>query len=234
VAGRGRHARDEELFGHSWHASLRTAVDELSWLLSRGYAEPSALKLVGDRHALRLRQRSAVLRCACADEAAARRREHRVDVLDVPPRPVAVDGFNCLITVEAAFAGGLVLRGRDHAHRDLASVHGSYRRVASTPAAIDALGRVLTRTGTGTITWLLDRPVSNSGRLRGLLEHAAGVRGWSWKVVLDDNPDRILTSWEGVVASSDGAVLDACEAWIDLPGAVVSDHDPSPWVLDLG
>ena len=41
--------------------ALRTAVSELSWLLGRGYQSKSALKLVGDRHNLRERQRLAEL-----------------------------------------------------------------------------------------------------------------------------------------------------------------------------
>jgi hypothetical protein len=34
---------------------------------------PSALKIVGDRHALNQRQRTAIMRCACSDEARAAR-----------------------------------------------------------------------------------------------------------------------------------------------------------------
>ena len=43
--GRGKHARDEQLFGPAWHAPLRRAVGEYAWLLSRGYPEAAALEL---------------------------------------------------------------------------------------------------------------------------------------------------------------------------------------------
>ena len=41
---------------------------DFSWLLTRGYAEKGALKLVGDRFSLTERQRLAVMRSACSDQ----------------------------------------------------------------------------------------------------------------------------------------------------------------------
>src|SRR5262249_43058029 len=76
---RGADPEDAELFAPRWIPVLRTATAELSWLLSRGYAETSALALVGNRHALRRRQRDAVRRCACADAAREARLARRVD-----------------------------------------------------------------------------------------------------------------------------------------------------------
>jgi len=61
---RGAHPADKELFGPAQLVKLRVAVNELGWLLSRGYNMTSSLKLVGDRHGLRERQRVAVSRCA--------------------------------------------------------------------------------------------------------------------------------------------------------------------------
>ena len=55
---RGAHPADPKLFGPDQLRKLRRAVTELSWLLSRGYNMTSSLKLVGDRHGLRERQRS--------------------------------------------------------------------------------------------------------------------------------------------------------------------------------
>src|SRR5690606_36397710 len=106
------------------------AVEELSWLRSRDYAEPSALALVGDRHQLAARQREAVRRSACTERARASRSRREVAVADASR--IGIDGFNLVITIESALAGGVVLVGRDGAYRDLARVHGSYRRVADT------------------------------------------------------------------------------------------------------
>ena len=78
---------------------LLSAAEELSWLLCRGYAEHSALKLVGDRHALTDRQRLAVGRCSSSAEDCLRRSNKEVMVEQLAGGTVAVDGFNCLITL---------------------------------------------------------------------------------------------------------------------------------------
>jgi hypothetical protein len=49
---RGPHPEDRELFSSDAVPSLHSAASDLSWLLTRGYASPGALKLVGDRYTL--------------------------------------------------------------------------------------------------------------------------------------------------------------------------------------
>ena len=51
-------------------------------------------------------------------------------------------------------------------------------RPASYPGAAGLLGESLELAGAGSARWLLDSPVSNSGRLRTLLLELAGKRGW--------------------------------------------------------
>jgi len=148
-------------------------------------------------------------------------------------RPVVVDGLNQLITLEVAFSGGIVLRGNDGALRDLASVHGTYRLVSETPRAAEALGAWLARAGAASVTVLLDAPVSNTGRMATLLRALAGRRGWPWEVALVPAADPLLKAAAGVVATSDGGILDAEVAWVDLAGAVVGESVPEARVLDL-
>ena len=72
-------------------------------------------------------------RCACSD--AGRRRggaRSQVDAEQLRGRPLWLDGYNVLTTIEAALAGGVILAARDGAYRDMASMHGSYRKVAET------------------------------------------------------------------------------------------------------
>ena len=134
---RGAHPADPELFGLDQLSKLRLAVSELSWLLSRGYNLTSSLKLVGDRHGLRERQRLAVRRSSCSDQDRQRRKDHCISVEQIGNESVIVDGFNLMITVEAALSRGPLLIGVDGCIRDLSSVHGSYRSVEETDRAID-------------------------------------------------------------------------------------------------
>ncbi|MCC6750850.1 MAG: DUF434 domain-containing protein [Deltaproteobacteria bacterium] len=226
---RGPGPQDLALFAPGALGALRAAVAELSWLLSHGYRDASALKLVGDRHALTQRQRVAVGRCACSDAALARRAVSRLSPEALHGRGVVVDGFNCLITLETALSGGLLLLGRDGCTRDLGSVHGSYRAVEETERAISLVGEWLTGRGASRVCWLLDRPVSNSGRLRARLLEQAAAQAWPWTVELLANPDRTLAASSDVVASADSWVLDRCSAWVDLTGEVVARCCPEAW-----
>ena len=48
----------------------------------------------------------------------------------------------------------------------MASMHGSYRNVDETEPALTLIGEVLNAFRPSECCWYLDRPVSNSGRLR--------------------------------------------------------------------
>lgn len=230
---RGPHPQDAELFGTGALPGLRSATADLSWLLGRGYATPSATALVGDRYGLTKRQRAAVGRCAASDEAVRERRAKEIAPGALAAGPLWIDGYNVLTTVEAALAGGVVLKARDGCHRDVASVHGSWRRVEETRPAIQAIGDELVRDGAQDCRWLLDSPVSNSGRLKTLLLEIAADRGWRWEVALVPNPDPLLATAEAVVASSDSVVLDRCRAWTQLTRRTVEAAAPRAWIVDL-
>lgn len=230
---RGADPKDAELFAAAWVPTLRTAVHELSWLLERGYAEPSALALVGDRHRLRKRQRDAVRRSACSDAAARQRHERRIDPTELRGRTLAIDGFNVLITLEAAIAGAPLFRGRDGVLRDIASVHGSWRQVESTAAALAGIAAFAREHEIAGATWYLDRPVANSGRLAATIERSADTADLGWTARLVFDPDAALRASEAVVASADAIVLDGCGAWIDLVERVVARIAPEAWILDL-
>jgi hypothetical protein len=227
---RGPDHADRVLFSGARVDALRSAVDDLSWLLGRGYAERSALKIVGDRHQLRRRQREALRRAACAPAARDDRVGRMIEVASLQGGDLHVDGFNVIITVEAALSGAAVFRCRDGCLRDIASIHGSYRQVEETRCALLACGRVL---GAGPVTWYLDSPVSNSGRLARLMRTVARERSWSWEVVLVKNPDALLVEQDGAVATSDAPVLDACGQWVNLARSVVDKEVEDPWIVDI-
>jgi hypothetical protein len=234
---RGAHPEDHALFGPDWHLPLRQAVGDLSWLLTRGYASPSALKVVGDRFNLSARQRTAVMRCSAADDAVASRKSREVTLdSSSPGGRILIDGYNVLTTVEAALAGGVVIVGRDGCWRDMASMHGTWRRVEETPAALERIGRKLHASiavAGREIVWYLDSPVSNSGRLKGVIEAVARANGWSWRVELVFDPDKVLVAArDELVVTADSVILDGCGAWLSLARAVVSEC-PGAWVVDL-
>ncbi|HZO87153.1 MAG TPA: DUF434 domain-containing protein [Chthonomonadaceae bacterium] len=230
---RGAHPDDRRLFAPKWLPALRAATAELSWLLSHGYAMPSSLKLVGDRHSLTERQRLAVSRAACSDASLERRRAHCLPVQSLQGAAVIIDGFNLLITLEAALAGGVVLVCRDGCLRDLASVHGTYRAVEETKAALEVVGTALAELKAAEVEWLFDSPVSNSGRLAQHVRDFARERDWPWSAQAVVNPDAALLSSDKLAISSDSTILDGVARWVNHGAYLVERYVPRAWLVDL-
>jgi hypothetical protein len=230
---RGPHPEDRCLFAADVLPRLRTAVDDYCWLLDRGYATYSSLKLVGDHYGLTARQRVAVARSSCTQADSQARHHRMVDPVALHGQAIALDGYNVLTTVEAALGGGVALVGRDGCLRDMASMHGSYRKVAETRPALEHIGVVLDQFGPSECVWYLDRPVSNSGRLRTILLEVAAAAGRPWRVELAPDPDPILAQSDGVVATADSAILDSCVRWVNLARIIVETRVPQAWVVQL-
>jgi hypothetical protein len=233
---RGPHPEDEVLFSRSAEATLRAAVEDLSWLRTRGYAEPSAVKLVGDRYQLRRRQRVAVGRCACAAPKCASRAARQVEPAEVAGRTLLIDGLNVLTTIEVALARGVLLLGKDGCMRDMASFHGNYRLVQETERAVAILVEAIDKMKPAEAIVYLDRPVSNSGRLAEVIRRAAASGGSNLRAQTADGVDETLKAADAVTATADSAILDACNEWLCLARLAVEWHrnEVEPmWLLDF-
>lgn len=230
---RGSHPEDAELFAPAAWPRLQAATGDYSWLLTRGYAEPSAIKIVGDRYALNERQRVAVARSACSDQAVEVRRAKQVAPEAIRGQPLWIDAFNLLTTIEVALGGGVILAARDGCYRDIASVHGTYRKVEETRPSIELAGRLIHELRPGECVWYLDRPVGNSGRLRSILLEVARERNWNWHVELVANPDPILSTATAIVATADSVILDQCARWANLAREVIDRFVPDAHVVPV-
>jgi hypothetical protein len=230
---RGPASKDEQLFGAGQMPALRAAAHDLCWLLDRGYASNSSIELVGNRHNLTSRQRMAVSRCACSAEQAELRRKLQVAPSDLRGRELWLDGYNVLTVLESALSGGLVLLGRDGCCRDIAGIHKRYRKVNETVPGLQLIGEVAASWGVTCVRWWLDKPVSNSGRLKACIAEIAKVAGWNMPVELVFNPDKVLWESDQVIATSDSVVLDRCHHWVNLAHEIISSRIPQTWLLEF-
>ncbi|MGR9044697.1 MAG: DUF434 domain-containing protein [Gammaproteobacteria bacterium] len=230
---RGKRSDDETLFRGGRLLQVQRAVHELCWLLDRNYARHSAIKLVGDHHQLNKRQRLAVSRAACSLACRDARAAKCLAVETIRDQPLIIDGFNLVITVETALAGGLLLRCRDGCIRDLASVHGTYKQVHETCRALTRIGLALEKLGCQSVRWLFDAPVSNSGRLAESLRNLAESRQWNWRVELSADPDQTILASPWVAVTSDSAILDRVNRWTNLGAYLLANYLPEAWVLDF-
>jgi len=230
---RGPHPDDAKLFAEGKIDAIRSAIADFSLLLTKGYADKSALKLVGDKFSLTERQRLAIMRSACSDQQLTARKQREIKITELSAKPIAVDGYNLLITIEAAMSGARIFKGRDGCLRDLASIHGTYRKVAETIPAVQLIGECLKKHNINDCLWLLDSPVSNSGRLKKLIGRLAEENKWNWKVQLSLSPDAQLIKNNLIVVSSDSVVLDNCKNWVNLAQAIIEEKLSKAHIVDL-
>jgi hypothetical protein len=230
---RGPHPADAKLFAAAVISDLRSAIADFSLLLTKGYAGKSALKLVCDKFSLTERQRIAIMRSACSDQQLVSRRSREVKLAELSSQTIVIDGYNVLITIEAAMSSACVFKGRDGCFRDLASIHGTYRKVTETIPAVQLIGEFLKEHNAGNCLWLLDSPVSNSGRLKTLIGELARKNEWEWDIELLQSPDAKLIKTDLTAASSDSVVLDDCKRWVNLARAIIEEKVPEARLVDL-
>ncbi len=224
---------DKRLFAPDQLPILRAAASDLCWLLDRDYAPRSALELVGNRYSLTARQRMALSRHACSENEVRQRRERCVDISELAGRELWIDGYNVLTLIESALGGGVVLLCRDDCCRDIAGIHRRYRKVEETIPALQLVGEAVNKWRVGLCRWLLDKPVSNSGRLKAVILEVARTNGWNMEVELAFSPDHILSHSPHIVASSDGVILDRCAAWVNLARDVILRGVPLARIVDF-
>jgi hypothetical protein len=231
---RGAHPQDSVLFCRENIPALRQAVADYSMLLTKEYPQNAALKLVGDKFELTERQRLAVMRSSCSDTQLAGRLIRQVQPAGFAGQDILIDGYNVLITIESAMSGGFLFVDRDGCLRDLAGMHGTYRKVDETIPAIELINDALTELNVKSACWLLDKPVSNSGRLKGIIE-STGTKTPTppTQVKLLNNPDAELIQSEQIVATSDGDVLDKAKLWVNLAEFIIRNYAKNACIIDL-
>ena len=109
--------------------------------------------------------------------------------------------------------------------RDLSSVYGTYKKVKQTPQAIEIIADCFIKEKIAKAYWLFDKPVSNSGQLKQLIEQTALEKGYNWEVELVNNPDKIIAESDLIAVTSDAWILDNSPANFNLIANVLADLD---------
>lgn len=218
---RGPNPEDAVLFLPKVIPDLCQAVADMSLLLGRGYAEKSSLKLVGDRFGLTKRQRLAVKRCSCSEAQTAVRKQKQIPTGELKDQVIIIDGYNILITIESFLSGGFVFIARDGCVRDIAGIHGTYRKVDETLGALELIAGALSELQVVHALWLFDSPVSNSGKLKTIIYELIEKNNWPWDVELVINPDKELVKTDKIIITADSDILDKCTRWSNLAAYII-------------
>ncbi len=207
---------------------VRGAAD-YRWLLDRGYPDQGSLRLVGDRYRLSGTERNTLFRGVFSSEDSQRRAAR----LGAPGRDVVggdltVDGHNVLFTVWNCLAGRPMVLATDGFVRDI----GGTRSRLPHDERFDRVARhfctALAALPTGRVTVLLDDPLPWSREHAGVIERVwdevSAGRGPALTVVTERSVDAtVAATREGLIATSDTAIVDRCSARVmDLGGWIAT------------
>ena len=233
MSRRGYVLEDEKQFTGKRLELLQKAADEVQFLLDRGYDVKQVTTFVGNHYLFSERQRLALARSVSPKEYIQKRvnKELLQTGNEYLPETVYIDGFNTIITLEVALSGSPVFYCRDGALRDLAGLRGTYRVIDKTQTAIELLLRQLELLHISKAVFYLDAPVSNSGRLSGMILQCAKGYKISVQTQIIPDVDRVLEQMEGVI-SGDAIILNRCKSWLNVV-PTIAEQIESVWQIQL-
>ena len=220
IVKRGYEPTDKKEFSDEID-KLRSAGEELYYLINRGYPIKSASVFVGNHHLLSERQRLALVRSISLEVAIKSRKDK--EVFKLTGKTVYIDTFNTVITLETAFSGSTLLSCMDGTIRDLAGLRGTYRLIDKTDMALDAIKRILEEENVIKAVFLIDAPVSNSGRLKQRIEEYLSASKVTAICEVINDVDKNLYDKENVI-TSDAIILDKCISWFNLTKRVIEEN----------
>lgn len=215
VVKRGFVADDVKNFSEKALETLKDAQQDIYYLVNRGYPIKNAVTFVGNKYLLSERQRIALQRAVSSCNAVESRRKKLVKSGET----AYIDGLNIIITLEVALSGSTLIKCMDSTVRDLAGLRGTYRLIDKTDMAIKLISDKLTESGFKKAVFYLDKPVSNTGRLKQRILEITEKYSFESEVELVDNADFILKTKECVI-TSDAIILDECISWINFSAEI--------------
>ncbi|PIF30658.1 hypothetical protein CLU81_1103 [Flavobacterium sp. 9] len=231
LKNRGKEASDDVLFGTlKMQEKLKEAVADMHYFLSRGYGEKATLVLVGNRYRLNSRQQQAVRGMSASKSQIENRKSKEIE--NLAEKEIIIDGFNVLILLESILSNAYVFKGLDGFVRDLSSVYGTYKKVQQTSQAIEIIADFFIKEKIKKIQWVFDKPVSNSGKLKQMIEEMATLNNYNWKVDLVNNPDKIIAESNLIAITSDAWILDNSQVNFNLIKYVLAQLDIHETIIE--
>lgn len=228
---RGYVPEDEKEFKGVQLEKLQTAAQELFFLLNQGYKIKNASTFVGNHYMFSERQRLALARAVAAEADVRLRKEKQIRDYQLI-QEVNIDGFNTIITLEVALSGSLLLECMDGTIRDLAGLRGTYRLIDKTETAVELMLKWLDSMDISKANIYLDKPVSNSGRLKSLFLEKGKRYQVQTEIHVINEVDSILEQLPFVI-TSDAYILNKCQSWINLNQEIIQKSIKEVWKIKL-
>ena len=201
---------------------LQNASEDFRYLLNRRYPRKAALELVGNRYGLTFDERHLLHRGVFSNSDSKERKKKIIPITGIRNKDLAIDGHNVLITIEAGLSGRPLILGDDGYVRDISGLSGSFKKTKRTEEAIQFIIRTLKEWKPRQTLFLLDAPISMSGRLAEEIRDRLKRDNLLGDAMAVKVPEKILIGFPGIVATSDTDIIDRSKKVLDLAGYVIT------------
>ncbi|WP_414469346.1 DUF434 domain-containing protein [Methanobacterium sp. ACI-7] len=207
---------------------LKEAAYDLRFLLNRNYRKKSALTFVANKYVLSRSERNYLARSVFSKPVSNSRKNKIIDLPQIEDRFLLVDGYNVLITTESICRedyASLVLCD-DGLIRDINAVFGKYKFNEYTEISLNSILKLVQEYDPHVI-FFFDKKVSWSGKLAKLTEEIILSMDLQGETVLSENVDFDIVkegmAKNGIIATSDGIIIDKVENVIDIPSVFLKN-----------
>jgi len=212
---------------------LQRAAQDFRYLLNRGYPRKASLELVGNRYGLIFDERHLLHRGVFSDADSVTRQKKIISPEAIRNKDLAIDGHNVLITIEAGLSGRPLILADDGFVRDISGLSGSFKKTKMTEKAIRLIVIFLKKWKPRYTLFLFDAPISKSGVLAQEVRVLLKKEGLPGDSIAMKVPEKTLIGFQGVVATSDTAIIDRSKKVIDLAGDIIRTKFGSVSLLKL-
>jgi hypothetical protein len=205
---------------------LKNAAQDLKYLLDQGYRKKVALSFVGNHYLLNQEQRNYLSRFVFSEIISQKRKDKITPLKSAAGNIIFIDGYNVLITVETILIDpAKLIIAQDGLVRDTAAVFGKYKIKKETIKALNLILNTLKTHDPSFVKFYFDKQVSFSGELSEMVIKFLEVQDISGTALVSANVDyELVQEWKekgGLVATSDGAVIDKVDHIIDIPMFII-------------
>ncbi len=212
---------------------LQEAASDFRHLLNRGYPRKPVLELIGNRYHLSYDQRHLLHRGIFSKLDARTRKAKQITLKGLCHQELAIDGYNVLITIEAALSGRPLILSDDGFVRDISGLSGNFKKTGLTDEAIDFVLNLLEKARPAHTLFLFDSPISRSGLLAKEVRKKLKDRALFGDAQALKVPEKVLLGFKGIVATSDTAIIDQATEVLDLAGHIIRSQIKPEILLTL-
>jgi hypothetical protein len=190
------------------------------YLVDRGYPKETAVRFVSDHRRLPEMDRFVLMRVVVPAEQARIRSEKILQMRDLGHLQIVVDGYNVLIATESILARRPCYLCDDGLLRDTQGIFRSYKSSDLTGPALSAIFGLLASADPDCTDVFLDQQISMSGRLAERIRKTMDDCSLAGRVETAKDVDFQLKTSGRIVATSDGNIVDAAPAVVDIPADI--------------